>query len=191
MRMSLPEPKPDVRSRHLAIRKSLQYEERKRLSKRITDQILNTVEFQSADVVHSYAAMENNKEVATDGLISACLKHGKKVIVPKMKTNNELSHHSIDTLDSLKPNEWGVPEPEFDNETSLQNGILVIVPMVASDFQLNRLGYGKGYYDRFLSKVQSTKIGLCYSFNLCWNTLPAEDFDVKMDIVVTDGFTIR
>lgn len=191
MRISLPESKPDIRSRNLTIRKSLQPGERKSLSQRITNQILNTDEFQSADVIHTYAAMEKYKEVATDDLISACLKNGKKVIVPKMKSSGELSHHSIDTLDSLKPNKWGVPEPEFDNETTLQNGILILVPMVASDFQLNRLGYGKGYYDRFLSTIQSRKIGLCYSFNLCWNTLPAEDFDVKMDIVVTDKFILR
>lgn len=191
MRISLPESKPTIRSRHHAIRRSLQPEERKRLSKHIIDRTLDTDEFQSADVVHSYAAIDKNGEVSTDGLISTCLKHGKKVIVPKMKSNGELSHHSINSLDSLKPNEWGVPEPVFENEVSLQDGILIIVPMVASDFKLNRLGYGKGYYDRFLSKLQSTKIGLCFSFNLCWNTLPTEDFDINMDIVVTDGFTIK
>lgn len=191
MRLSLPEPKPTVRSRHLAMRRSLQPEERKRLSKLIIERTLDTDEFRSADVVHSYAAIDKNGEVSTDGLISACLKHGKKVIVPKMKSNGELSHHSINSLDSLKTNEWGVPEPEFENEASLQDGILIIVPMVASDFKLNRLGYGKGYYDRFLSKLQSTKIGLSYSFNLCWNILPTEDFDIQMNVVVTDRFTIR
>lgn len=191
MRTSLPEPKPDVRSRHLAIRRSLQSEERKRLSKRITDQILKTDEFRSADVIHSYAAIEKNREVATSGIISNCLKYGKKVIVPKMESNGKLSHHNIKSLDSLKTNAWGVPEPEFENETSLHDGILILVPMVASDFQLNRLGYGKGYYDRFLSKVHAIKMGLCYSFNLSWNTLPTENFDVKMDIVVTDRFTVR
>lgn len=191
MQMSFSENKAAVRSRQLAIRRSLQKDERKQLSKSITDRIFESDEFQSADTIHSYVAIEKNGEVATEDFIATCLYLGKNIIVPKMKPNGELSHHRIKSLESLKPNKWGVPEPSGENVSTLQEGMLIIVPMVASDFKLNRLGYGKGYYDRFLSKVQSTKIGLCYSFNLCWNTLPAEDFDIKMDFVVTDSFEVR
>lgn len=191
MALSYPEKKALIRSRHLAIRKSILPEERKLLSKSITDRIIKSEEFQAADTVHSYVAIENKREVNTDDFINICLKHGKNVIVPKMKSNGELSHHQINSLDSLKPNEWGVPEPLSDSDTTLKDGILIVVPMVASDFKKNRIGYGKGYYDRFLSKIKSTKIGLCFSFNLCWNTLPVERYDVKMDIIVTDGSTLK
>ena len=58
--------------------------------------------------------------------------------------------------------------------------------MVASDTNLNRLGYGGGYYDRFLCKTNAYKIGLCYEFQMLENELPTEKTDVKMDIVLCE-----
>lgn len=191
MESFIAEEKSKVRSRHLEIRSSLRMRDRKKLSARIINRLLDNDVFKSSDTIHTYVSMEKNREVDTEVFINTCLDLGKNVVVPRIKSNGELSHHKINSVNSLTQNAWGVAEPSEENELSLPDGILILVPMVASDFNLNRIGYGKGYYDRFLSEIDAVKVGLCYSFNLCWNPLPVEDFDIKMEKIVTEQFILQ
>lgn len=182
--------KSSIRQHHHTLRRSLRDSEWKEYSSRIIDKLMAVDEFRSASVVHTYVSMEKNREVYTGHLIQACIKSGKQVIVPRIKSEGELTHHEITSVGSLSVNKWGVYEPSKEDEVELPDNLLVVVPMVAADFNRERLGYGKGYYDRFLSSVNATKVGLCYNFNLSWTPLPTDSFDVKMDKIISDQFIL-
>ncbi len=80
---------------------------------------------------------------------------------------------------------FGVPEPEVKESFDKREIDLVIVPGVAFDKKGNRMGYGKGYYDRFLEKTDAVKVGVCHSFQLV-DFIPSEKHDIKMDLIVTE-----
>lgn len=190
MSLSVSDQKKQIRQHHHFLRRSVQPEEWRSESDLIIKRLMGSDLFRQASSIHTYVSMEDNREVQTTVLISESLKLGKRVVVPRMSTDGQLTSHQIDSVNQLKENRWGVLEPEDKNEISIDDDTLIIVPMLAADFTRNRLGYGKGYYDRFLAQVRSYKIGLCYTFNLSWRPLPAEPFDIKMDAVVTGQFTI-
>lgn len=79
-----------------------------------------------------------------------------------------------------------IEEPTGDETTDINAIELIIVPGVAYDRRGNRIGRGKGYYDRLLSSTSATKIGVGYDFQLIEEDIPAEEHDVAMDIVITD-----
>jgi 5-formyltetrahydrofolate cyclo-ligase len=117
------------------------------------------------------------------------MKHGKEVVVPKMKRSGKLSHFRIDSLDQLTENKWGVAEPRGDKVNLVRPDRIdmVIVPMVSGDMHKNRLGYGKGYYDRFLEGVNAVKAGILFDVQLYQNELPTDSFDVKLDFLITES----
>lgn len=182
--------KAKSRIHHHALRQSLRESEWKSSSMLIIEKLMNSEEFKSASAIHSYVSMEHKREVFTIDLINACLDSDKKVFVPKIKSEGILSHHKILTLSSLSENKWGVMEPTSNTEAELPDDLLVVVPMVAADFRRNRLGYGKGYYDRFLNSLSSTNIGLCYTMNMNWTPLPVDTFDIKMDKIISEQFIV-
>ncbi|WP_340102994.1 5-formyltetrahydrofolate cyclo-ligase [Rhodohalobacter sp. 8-1] len=191
MKISLPEQKLYVRQHHQTIRKSLLPGEWKQKSQAIIHRLMSSRMFISSESIHTYVSIEKSREVYTIDFIRSCIDAGKEVIVPRMKSGGELSHHKITSIDSLSKNKWGVYEPTGDSPVNLPEHLLVIVPMVAADFQLNRLGYGKGYYDRFLGSVTSTKVGLCFNCNLSLEPLPSEPWDIKMDTIITNQFVLQ
>ena len=81
---------------------------------------------------------------------------------------------------------FNVPEPTEKTVFDKQKIDVVIVPAVAFDKDFNRMGYGKGYYDKFLKDISAYKIGVCYSFQLL-DTIPALKHDVKMDMIITEN----
>jgi len=182
--------KSQIRQHHHTLRRSLQEKEWRELSSEVIKRLISTEEFKAAGFVHTYVSMAKNREVYTFDLIQTCFDRGKQVIVPRMTQDGKLTHHKITSAKLLSKNEWGVFEPSAENQVDLPDRLLVVVPMVSADFNRNRLGYGKGYYDRFLNGKSSIKFGLCFNFNLSWTTLPSDSFDVKMDKVISDKFII-
>lgn len=97
--------------------------------------------------------------------------------------------------DSLRTGAYGILEPisgdrESSESRTLEEEIeLIVVPGVAFDRRLNRLGRGKGYYDRLLSTLQARKVGICFDFQLK-DAIPTEPFDRKMDAILTEKETI-
>ena len=91
-------------------------------------------------------------------------------------------------LDPLRVNKFGMLEPSFKNKTIIPN--FMLVPLLAFDSSNNRLGYGKGFYDRFLNKFlikknKITTIGIAFSFQK-YNKLPTSNFDIKLDYILTE-----
>lgn len=135
--------------------------------------------------------MNDRGEPDTRPLLKEMLSAGKNVVVPVMQpSSGTLRHLRLEAMEDLSPNSWGVPQPREGVEVPPKVFDLVIVPMVGGDRHCNRMGYGKGYYDRFLSGVECPAVGLLFEECLV-DELPVDSFDVRLDMIVTDRRVIR
>ena len=179
--------KTRVRKRMITQRRALSVEAVQKSSEAIRSRIVGLPEYAEARVVHCYVSAKNN-EVDTRRLISDALEEGKRIVVPVTNVRGRrLDHSEIVSLDELQPGVFGLSEPK--EETKRFVGIdemdLVIVPGLAFDPRGNRIGFGGGFYDRFLSEVRAPKIALAYSFQVL-AAIEVDPHDVKMDKIVTD-----
>ncbi len=180
--------KENLRAIYLNRRRELDLVEVDQKSMAILDNLIHSHVYQNSNTVHCYVSIEKQKEVKTKKLIEKMLEAGKKVVVPKIVGEAQLKHIQIFSLDELIENEWGVAEPAggIQKEVNIDELDLVIVPMVAGDYFRNRIGYGKGFYDRFLKGVNAIKIGLLYDCQVHPEPLITEDHDVTLDLLITE-----
>jgi 5-formyltetrahydrofolate cyclo-ligase len=181
-----------LRKEFLNRRQSLTRDEVLEKSSSILKQLSGLKSFRDAGTVHCYISMNERNEVFTEEIIEMCFSLNKKVVVPKMVRESRLEHYYIEQGETLLPNAWGVPEPEPvpDKKAGLTDIDLILIPMVAADREKNRLGYGKGFYDRFLSKCDAVKTGLLFDVQLSDKALPVEEHDVKLDLLITESGVI-
>lgn len=155
-------------------------------SARICERLMGLQDFKEAHTIHCYVSMNNRREVNTHPLIKAIIQSSKQMVVPVSDlSSGTMEHVRLDRFEALKANKWGVLEPAHGEDVAVQELDLVIVPMVGGDLQKNRIGYGKGFYDRFLEKVNCTTIGLLLEECLV-EEIPVEKFDVPLDIIITE-----
>lgn len=178
--------KERLRKRLLAVRMGLDRGQVEASEQAILERVLSLEAYRRAKLVHTYVSSKEN-EVDTRALICTCLNQGKRVAVPVvMPGTKTLAHALIDGLDQLVVGPWGLAQPDPAVVTWLPAAAridLVVVPGLAFDRRGNRIGWGGGYYDRFLAQVQAVKIGLCYD-ELVLNCIPGEPHDVPVDLVV-------
>ena len=130
-------------------------------------------------------------EVDTIALIEHSLEEGKTVACPRCVDNTRLMEfYRISSLRDLEPGTFGVLEPKPIKENLLTDfsDSVCIIPGLSFDRQGFRLGYGKGYYDRFLAGYSGTRIGICYS-GCMHDRLPHGKFDRSVDILLTEGIS--
>ncbi len=184
--------KNEIRKSIKDLKKHLPESDQKGYSERILEQLYNIPEFKKCKMIFSYVSF--NQEVITTSLIKTAFEHGKKTAVPKI-TNEGMKFFFINSFEDLKPGVLGILEPTTKEEAipaPLEEN-LVIVPGLAFDEHKNRIGYGKGYYDSFFAKYQSyplIKIALAYDFQIL-KKVPADDFDIKVDSIITQCGIIR
>ena len=196
--------KKELRKIKMHERDSLSRDEAQALSDIITDKILSLEEYREADTILTYVSCRS--EVMTDRLILAALKAGKKVGVPKVE-GDIMNFYYINSLDDLEAGYFGVREPKpcIISDTSLSSGskhaeslvsdpsgCLMIVPGLAFDKDLNRIGYGKGFYDKyFQSHIDTpfTKCGIAFDIQLC-EKIEADRYDQPLDMLVTENSVI-
>lgn len=151
----------------------------------IMSSLLTHPRVQEEDTILMYHSLPD--EVDTHSALDKLLAMGKKVLLPKVISDTEMTIHEYTGKDSLQPSEpYGILEPTTP-ELSISNCQLsiAIVPGMAFDRQGHRLGRGKGYYDRFLSRIPNIyKIGVCFPFQML-ESIPSESTDVVMDEVIT------
>lgn len=179
--------KKKLRIQFLDERMKLSVAEVQRKSNHIINRVLQSDEFKEAGTVHTYITIKEKNEVHTFSLIKACFESGKVVVVPRIVGDGAMEHIELDSLSDLETNKWGVPEPTRKQKYSINELDLVIVPMVGGDRYKNRLGYGKGFYDRFLENLKAKKIGLLFDCQLTDEKLPVESFDIPLDILITES----
>ena len=133
-----------------------------------------------------YASFKN--EMSTWDLIHSLFSEGIKVILPKT-SGNDLVPYEYNGMDSLQTDSFGIlsPNPAKCQPAELSKIQTVIVPGVGFDKKGNRMGFGKGYYDRFLPSIpHALKIGLCYEFQIK-PSIPVEETDIPMDLLLTEN----
>ena len=151
-------------------------------------ELLKYQEFSRAKTVFCYVSAHG--EVETHLLLEELLKE-KRVVVPYCTdSSGNMICVEIHSLSDLKEGRFGILEPEKAEPFPKEKIDFAIVPGIAFDKNGYRLGYGKGYYDRFLADISPFKIGVCQK-EFLKETLPHDDFDVKMDdvLVVSSVFS--
>ena len=180
--------KQRLREERLAAREALTEQERSVLDDRITQKLLATSEYAEATTVLTYVSVSS--EVSTRMSIECALRDGKTVAVPRCLPGHCLEFVAIFSLEQLVAAPFNLLEPakELPALTEDQkNNSICIVPALLVDAKGYRLGYGAGFYDRFLSTYPGKKICLAYQQNLSRTMLPHTAFDVAVDLVITES----
>jgi 5-formyltetrahydrofolate cyclo-ligase len=176
--------KERIRSKIIFRLKTQKEEDRDRKSSKIREKLFRTQVFQRAKVVMFYIAFDG--EVRTEEMIEEAKKTGKLVAVPVCKKDRiTLRPVRLDDNAKLKKGPYGIYEPAIERYIRLEDLDLVIVPGVAFDKKGNRLGRGKGYYDRFLKRLtkKTASVGLAFDFQIL-PSIPATTHDVSVNKVI-------
>ena len=128
----------------------------------------------------------SNYEIDDLDILDLLEKKNFKVSLPIIKKDNQMNFYSWSRNDPLKINKFGIPEPV---SSKIFYPDILLVPLVAYDVSLNRLGYGGGYYDRYIEKIEKVKkvvkIGLAFSFQKI-SSIPINRYDKRLDFIVTE-----
>ncbi|GCD11146.1 5-formyltetrahydrofolate cyclo-ligase [Clostridium tagluense] len=181
--------KDNLRKNMLKERKSMKTETVSAFSHIIMDTIIKLPEFLNCKNIMLYLSFNN--EVDTYALAKWCLDNGKKVIVPYcIKETREIIPFEINNLtNDLTKSSFGIMEPKHDilKKANTCDIDLIIVPGVVFDKHGNRIGFGAGYYDRFLPKrVKNTPtIGIAFDYQVI-SKIPTGTYDVPLDFIITE-----
>ena len=148
-------------------------------------------QYQRSVSLHMFISMNSRFEPDTFGILTQALNDDKQVIVPITNfENSTLTHTFLKDLDSLKENKWGVSEPTIIEPVSTDLPDLILVPLLAADRNGNRLGYGKGFYDGFLSQARGFKLGVVFN-DFIIDKVPVEPFDIKLNGLISETGLIQ
>ena len=184
--------KEALRSTLRVRRSALSKEERARADLRIAGRLLELPEVVRADCVFTYLSF--GSEVDTRFVITRCWEMRKRVCLPRCAAGHTLTWHAVEDLDHLVRSRFGMEEPAAGAPQAQPAGSVysvALVPGLAFDRRGFRLGYGGGYYDRFLPAFSGVSIGLCRSDLLSDELSSLGEYDYPVDLVVTDNEAIR
>lgn len=176
--------KADLRTIAKAKRNSL--ENKEELSKLICNNFLMSDEYKTCNTLLCYVAF--NGEVDTDFIISRALRDSKTVGVPVcLDKNGKMEFFKIESLGDLHKGSFGISEPDICEEKRITDfeSCVIVVPALCFDRFGNRLGYGRGYYDRYLQNHSLISFGLCYN-KLIIDYVPSDAYDKSVDFVVSE-----
>ncbi|NLK21661.1 MAG: 5-formyltetrahydrofolate cyclo-ligase [Epulopiscium sp.] len=181
--------KQDLRKKFLENRDKMTKEEISKKNKKIYESLINSEVYNKCKKIFVYVSMKN--EVDTKKIISKGLKEGKIIGVPKVEPRTrEMYFSQIQTLDELEIGHFGVLEPkkELIKKMESDRTTLVLVPGAVFDKNRNRIGYGGGYYDRYLGKHTSIMktIGLAYDFQVI-DAIPTDTYDIPLNLILTEN----
>ncbi|MBQ9532040.1 MAG: 5-formyltetrahydrofolate cyclo-ligase [Eubacterium sp.] len=160
-------------------------------NERIAENLLNLEEYKNAKTVLIYVSTE--EEIKTDEIINIAFSQRKRVAVPFCRDNHgNMDFYLIKSLSELKIGIFNVREPDIDKSEFLNDfcDTVNIVPGLMFDSDGYRIGYGKGYYDKFLERYSGTSIGLCFD-EMIISDIPRDNYDKNVDIIVTQRRVIK
>jgi len=168
--------------RNLAKNKRKNIIDKELKEKIITDKLLNNKKIIESQNILIYVSLD--MEVSTRILIDKLLKLKKNIYIPKV-LGSIIKFYKINNLDELKLSNLGIEEPISNIEYKTCKDSVCIVPGLLFDKSNNRLGYGGGYYDKFLSENDVYKIGICFN-EFYVDKINIDKYDIKMDEVITE-----
>ncbi|NNE77427.1 MAG: 5-formyltetrahydrofolate cyclo-ligase [Pricia sp.] len=177
--------KKDLRSDYKIRRESISNTTLLNLSLGIANGVLK-LPLWSSDYFHIFLPISERKEIDTTFILSILQGKDKHIVLPKLISNGLLKHYLLTDATKLKKNRWGIPEPVEGIEIPVNKIDVVFVPLLAYDKKGNRVGYGKGFYDRFLSqcRTDTIKVGLSL-FDPEEFISDANKYDVSLDYCIT------
>jgi len=157
-------------------------------SNRIQNLLMEQEEYKKAESIYIY--VNYNQEVITTDIIKKSLSFGKNVYVPKIQ-KDVIKFHQIHSFEEdLALGSYGILEPTIELPDDLRDGLL-IMPGLAFDMEFHRIGYGGGFYDKYLSLPNShIKLALAYDFQIL-DAIATDEFDMKVDIIITQDLVIK
>jgi 5-formyltetrahydrofolate cyclo-ligase len=178
--------KKQLRSSCKEMRRSMDKTLKQNYDKKIQNKLLNLFIVREADMVLTYVSTPI--EVATHDFIEALLKQGKTVAVPKcLNEKGDMDFFIIKSFDDLEDGFFGVlePNPQKCRAVMPTEKSVCVVPAFLFDEKGYRLGYGKGYYDRYLSNFKGKSVGICYQENIR-DSLMHGKYDRPVSLIVTE-----
>lgn len=166
------------------IRDSLSEESRRQADRMIMEKVTDLEAFRTSDLVYTYVSF--GSEVSTREIMARCLEENKCLAAPRIE-GKEMKFFRVKSLEELVPGIWGIPEPAAGAQEVKEAGIM-LVPGLAFDKKGYRLGYGGGYYDRYLSArpdLAENTIGLAYQAQLV-DKVPSQEYDLPVKKIVTE-----
>lgn len=183
------ETKRSIRNATLKLRDSLGEKERKIKSTMIQEKVIASVAYKEAEIILSY--MNYKSEVVTEELVKKALEDGKKVYCPKVN-GDIMEFYRIHSVEDAEIGYMGIREPFPEEEKLLREReistekCLMIMPGSAFDKDRNRIGYGKGYYDKYLTQHPGlSTIAICYVCQIV-DKVPEEEYDIRPDVVISE-----
>ena len=162
------------------------YDKKQTIDLEIQSRLILSPEYRRADTILIYAARGN--EIATKQIILAVLSNRKTVALPVCIDKSEMIFRRIGSLSDLTPGRYGIPEPTGDcPEVIPDRDTLCVCPSLCCDMRGYRLGWGAGYYDRYLAKHDCLKAALCYSDSLI-PEFEVSGYDIGMDMICTENY---
>lgn len=185
--------KAEIRKSMKDLRSNISDDERKVYDNAILQKLLSTNAYRHCRRLFCYISF--GSELSTEKIIFHALQENKQVYVPRVEADRRMEFYRIESFNNLQPSNFGVLEPlpeemrryqEKSPNEALQSN-LMILPGLAFDTTGNRIGYGAGYYDRYLMRYPGKhfyKIAACYEFQLMEH-IASYEYDIRADAIIT------
>ena len=174
--------KPQIRKKIFNIRKRNSFKDLS-INYNALTKVLNKIKFRNKSIGGYFPY---NYEVDAIKILNKLEKKNYLICLPKIKENYQMDFYKWSSKDPLIINKYGIPEP---TSKKIIYPSILLVPLLAFDKYLNRVGYGGGFYDRYLKKIRTKKkfltIGLAYSFQKV-KKIPISKYDKKLDYIITE-----
>ena len=185
--MDIKTQKTELREQFLLRRAALAAEEKALRDRKICDAVLASASFRFADTLLAFCPRKNEVDILP--VLQEALHTGKRLALPRCEGEHLMRYHYVTSLDSLTPGSYGILEPDAEAplyESSGDCSALCLVPGVVFDRFGYRIGYGGGYYDRFLHSFRGSVAGIVYR-DFILPSLPFGRFDLPLPVMITDA----
>ena len=173
--------KQELRSAIRAKKRAMPLTQIEQKSAALAEQLFATEQYRQAKAIYGY--LPYNQEVRTVPILEQALRDGKRVAVPKVY-GDEMRFIYMEDLSLVEKSGFGIPEPVADGPVALEENALILMPGLAFDPMGNRMGYGGGYYDKYLqAQPNHPTVALCYDFQML-QRLDTEEHDIPVDLVL-------
>ncbi|MBQ8255013.1 MAG: 5-formyltetrahydrofolate cyclo-ligase [Clostridia bacterium] len=184
---TLKEEKKKLREELLQLRGEISNDEREYAEAAVVSKLLSLASFRFAETVLLYYPIKGELNVLP--IVDAAIKAGKKVAFPLCDAESStMTYHVVSDISELKAGSYGIPEPNSElplYTPSKEKNDLIIIPAVCFDRQGYRIGYGKGYYDRYMGSFGGTAVGVTFH-KLLRPSVPRGRFDKHVSLIVTE-----